>query len=151
MKKLATWALGALTASGLAGCLSAPYEPEPTDQTAKVKLAYPAEFCVRGKTREILTEKDDYGYVPAGERINVLIRVRNDKGYCFASASFVPRAGSVYQLDTSIERERCYTNVLLEDKTAPAGVVLEPSRERANYDGVNDACHPTSNKEKARS
>jgi hypothetical protein len=123
----------------LQGCV-ATFTPAPTDVMVTVKSVGfgSPQICRDGQMYwpPVVKDVPNAVSVPAGERLTIGAHIVSDGyqvvHYCRPFLSFVPTAGNTYVMNSALSGEgRCGIELVREDLSKSAGIVLEPSVGRA--------------------
>lgn len=100
---------------------------------ARMKTSYYPSICEQGEYYKLPAAKDKQAFeIPANSRVTfAVILSQTDLGgmttSCFPHISFIPKSGATYFMEAFIKGNLCYLDLVREDKTKEAGVVVEPS------------------------
>lgn len=133
-KQAQKWVL-AIVVPAISGCaINPPYVPAKEEKTAVVRLLGMSTLTMcKGGTFYDVSAQEAGGVapVPAGERISVGSYMSYG-GYnvtysCYPFLSFVPKQGETYVVHSFLRGDRCFIELVREDKTKATGVTFEPS------------------------
>jgi hypothetical protein len=133
MKKTLFSSITRLALLLVAGCATDSYKISKNESSAKIKTSKHITMCKKNNYYSLSPTSDNQAYeIPANERISIG-SITNYTDYsglnlsCFPLLSFIPKEGEMYIMDTYISGNKCYIELVREDKTKETGVVVEAS------------------------
>jgi hypothetical protein len=93
---------------------------------------YPS-ICEKGEYYKLPIAQDKQAFeMPANSRVTLGVILSHSDltgmtASCFPHISFIPKSGATYLMEAFIKGNLCYLDLVREDKTKEAGVIVEPS------------------------
>jgi hypothetical protein len=109
-----------------------PYQFSPEESTANILRGGMADLCLNGKMYTLSAAADDGSVkIPSGKRVSLANFMRFDSGNfiytCKPAISFLPKSNATYYLHNYIRDNKCYMEVVKDDKSTEIGLAFEPS------------------------